>query len=52
MRTWSGSVVTPRKSARSAARDLLEMTDRPTAIFAANDVSAIQTMNVVARKWV
>jgi LacI family transcriptional regulator len=36
------------ESARSAARELLEMTDRPTAIFAANDVSAIQTMNVAS----
>ena len=34
------------ESARSPARELLEMTDRPTAIFAANDVSAIQTMRV------
>jgi len=36
------------ESARSAARELLEMTDRPTAIFAANDISAIQTMNVAS----
>jgi LacI family transcriptional regulator len=36
------------ESARSAARELLEMTDRPTAIFAANDVSAIQTMKVAS----
>jgi LacI family transcriptional regulator len=28
------------------ARELLALPDRPTAIFAANDVSAIQTMNV------
>ena len=28
------------------ARELLTLPDRPTAIFAANDVSAIQTMNV------
>jgi LacI family transcriptional regulator len=33
-------------SASSPARELLESNDRPTAIFAANDVSAIQTMRV------
>lgn len=34
------------ESARSPARELLQLTARPTAIFAANDVSAIQTMRV------
>ncbi len=33
-------------SARSSARELLESDERPTAVFAANDVSAIQTMRV------
>jgi LacI family transcriptional regulator, galactose operon repressor len=33
-------------TARTAARDLLERTPRPTAIFAANDVSAIETIAV------
>jgi LacI family transcriptional regulator len=31
------------------AHELLEMADRPTAIFAANDISAIQTMRVAAQ---
>jgi LacI family transcriptional regulator len=35
-------------SARSPAQELLEMEARPSAIFAANDVSAIQTMRVAA----
>lgn len=33
-------------TALGSARELLSLPDRPTAIFAANDVSAIQTMNV------
>jgi LacI family transcriptional regulator len=33
-------------TALGPARELLGLSDRPTAIFAANDVSAIQTMNV------
>lgn len=33
-------------TALGPARELLALPDRPTAIFAANDVSAIQTMNV------
>jgi LacI family transcriptional regulator len=33
-------------TARSAARELLESDERPTAIFAANDVSAIETIAV------
>jgi LacI family transcriptional regulator len=33
-------------TALGPARELLGLPDRPTAIFAANDVSAIQTMNV------
>ncbi len=36
------------ESASSPARELLMMTDRPTAIFAANDASAIQTMRVAS----
>jgi LacI family transcriptional regulator len=35
-------------TAAAPARDLLTLADRPTAIFAANDLSAIQTMNVAA----
>ncbi len=31
-------------SARTAARELLDRTDRPTAIFAANDTSGIETI--------
>jgi LacI family transcriptional regulator len=34
------------ETALGPARELLGLPDRPTAIFAANDVSAIQTMNV------
>jgi LacI family transcriptional regulator len=34
------------ESAEAPARELLELEDRPTAIFAANDVSAIQTIRV------
>jgi LacI family transcriptional regulator len=34
------------ETAAAAARELLERADRPTAIFAANDTSAIQTMAV------
>lgn len=34
------------ESATEPARELLEMTERPTAIFAANDLSAIATMQV------
>jgi LacI family transcriptional regulator len=34
------------ESADAPARDLLGMTEPPTAVFAANDVSAIQTMKV------
>jgi LacI family transcriptional regulator len=33
-------------TALGPAREMLALPDRPTAIFAANDVSAIQTMNV------
>lgn len=35
-------------TAAAPARELLTLADRPTAIFAANDLSAIQTMNVAA----
>jgi LacI family transcriptional regulator len=35
-------------ASRRAARDLLLLPDRPTAIFAANDLSAISTMEVAA----
>jgi LacI family transcriptional regulator len=35
-------------SAEGPAREMLQLSDRPTAVFAANDVSAIQTM-IVAR---
>ena len=34
------------ETAREAARQLLSLEDRPTAIFAANDLSAITTMEV------
>jgi len=34
------------ESAEAPARELLELEERPTAIFAANDVSAIQTIRV------
>jgi LacI family transcriptional regulator len=34
------------ETALGSASELLSLPDRPTAIFAANDVSAIQTMNV------
>jgi LacI family transcriptional regulator len=34
------------ETARSAARELLAAENRPTAIFAANDVSAIETITV------
>ena len=36
------------ETARSAARELLVAEERPTAIFAANDVSAIETIAVAA----
>jgi LacI family transcriptional regulator, galactose operon repressor len=36
------------ESAEGPAREMLQLTDRPTAVFAANDVSAIQTI-IVAR---
>jgi LacI family transcriptional regulator len=36
------------ESAEGPAREMLQLSDRPTAVFAANDVSAIQTM-IVAR---
>ena len=42
---WSVSASTPARR-RRPARELLEMSDPPTAIFAANDVSAIATMDV------
>ena len=44
-RPWSGSAATSR-TGRGRARELLERDDRPTAIFAANDVSAIATIAV------
>jgi LacI family transcriptional regulator, galactose operon repressor len=34
------------ETARDPAREMLSMPDRPTAIFAANDLSAIETMKV------
>lgn len=37
------------ESADEPASELLKMADRPTAIFAANDLSAIQTMEVAQR---
>jgi LacI family transcriptional regulator len=37
-------------TADQPARELLSLGDRPTAVFAANDLSAIQTMHV-ARNW-
>jgi LacI family transcriptional regulator len=37
------------ESADEPARQLLQMEDRPTAIFAANDLSAIQVMKVASR---
>jgi LacI family transcriptional regulator len=36
------------ETAEAPARELLTMADRPTAIFAANDLSAIQTMRTAA----
>lgn len=36
------------RQAREAARTLLELPDRPTAIFAANDASALATLEVAA----
>ena len=36
--------VTAPRRARTAARELLDRDDRPTAIFAANDTSAIETI--------
>jgi LacI family transcriptional regulator len=36
------------ETAAGPARELLELPDRPTAVFAANDSSAIQTMTVAA----
>jgi LacI family transcriptional regulator len=36
------------ETAEAPARELLTLTDRPTAIFAANDLSAIQTMRTAA----
>jgi LacI family transcriptional regulator len=36
------------QTADAPARELLELANRPTAVFAANDLSAIQTMKVAA----
>ena len=36
------------ETAEAPARELLTIADRPTAIFAANDLSAIQTMRTAA----
>jgi len=36
------------ETADGAARELLSLAERPTAVFAANDITAIRTMNVAA----